>query len=53
MTDNPPIKIYVNSIENRIKLEIRTGSYLEILILETMKLLGSAKSKIIKDENGE
>ena len=33
--------------------KIKTGYYLELLTLETMKLLGSTKSKITKDENGE
>ena len=30
-----------------------TGCYLELLNLETIKLLGSFKSKITKDKNGE
>ena len=33
--------------------KIKTGYYLELLTSETMKLLGSTKNKIIKDENGE
>ena len=45
--------IYVNKIENRITLKIKTGSYIQILTLETMKLLGSTKSKITKEENFE
>ena len=45
--------IYVNKIENRITFKIKTGYYLELLTPETMKLLGSTKSKITKDENGE
>ena len=45
--------IYVNKIENRITFKIKTGYYLEILMLETMKLLGSTKSKITKGENSE
>ena len=45
--------IYVNNIENRIKFEIKRGYYLQLLISETMKLLGSTKSKIAKDKNGE
>ena len=52
-TDNPLIRIYVNKIENRITLKIKVGYYLELLILETIKLLGSTKSKITKDENYE
>ena len=53
VTDNPSIMICVNKIENRITLKIKTGYYLEILMPETMKLLGNTKSMIIKDENGE
>ena len=51
--DNPPIRIYVNRIENRITFKIKSGCYLELLTSETMKLLGSAESKITKDKNGE
>ena len=53
ITDNPSIKIYVNKIENRITFKIKTGYYVELLTPKTMILLGSAKHKIIKDENGE
>ena len=52
-TDNPPIRIYVNKIENRIIFKIKTGFYLELLTSETMKFLGNTKNKITKDENGE
>ena len=51
--DNPSIRIYVNKIKNRITCKIKNGYYLELLTPETMKLLGSAESKISKDENGE
>ena len=51
--DNPSIRIYINKIENRITFRIKTGYYLELLTPETMKLLGSTKSKITKNENGE
>ena len=51
--DNPSIKIYVNKIENRVTFKIKNGYCLEILTLETMKLLGSTESKISKDKNGE
>ena len=33
--------------------ETKTGYYLELLTPETMKLLGSTKSKTTKNENGE
>ena len=53
MTDNPPVRTYVNKIENRITFRIKTGYYLQLLTPETMKLIGSTKSKMTKDENGE
>ena len=37
-------------MENRITFKIKTGYYLELLLPETMKLLGSFKSKIVKDK---
>ena len=40
-------------MENRIMFKMKTEYYLEILTPETMKLLGSTKSKITKDKNGE
>ena len=46
--DYPPIRIYVNRIENRITFKIKSGYYLELLTPETMKLLGSAENKITK-----
>ena len=45
--------IYVNKIETRITIKRKRRCYLEILMLETMKWLGSSKSKITKDENGK
>ena len=51
--DNPSIRIYLNTIENRITFEIKNGYYFELLTPETMKLLGSTESKITKDKNGE
>ena len=53
VTDNRSVMIYVNEIENRINFKIKTGYYLELLMPETMKLLGSTKSNITKDKNGE
>ena len=49
-TDNPSIKTYINKIEIRITFKIKTGHCLKFLTPETMKLLGSTKSKITKDE---
>ena len=39
--------------ENRFRLKIKTGYYLELLTPETMKWLGSTENKITKDRNGE
>ena len=50
--DDLLIRIYVNKIENRITLKIKTG-YLELLKPETMKLRGSTENKITKDKNDE
>ena len=47
------MKIYVNKVENRITFKIKTGYYLELLTPETKNLIGSSKSKITKDKNGE
>ena len=33
------MRIYVNKTENRTTFKIKTGYYLEILTVETMKLL--------------
>ena len=52
-TNNHSITIYINKIGNTIMLKIKTGYYLKLLIPETMKLLGSTKSKKTKDKNGE
>ena len=51
--DNPSVRMYINRIENRITFKIKNGYYLELLTPETMKLLGSTKSKITKDKNVE
>ena len=52
-TDNPSIRIYVNKTENIITFKIKTRYYLELLTPETVKLLGSTKTKISKDEKGK
>ena len=53
VVDNPPMRIYVNKIENRITFKIETGYYLELITPETIKLLESIKHMIAKDDNGE
>ena len=49
LTENPSIQIYPNKIKHRTVFKIKTGYKLELLSLETMKLLGSTK----KDKNAE
>ena len=49
----PSVQIYVNKIENRVTFKIKDGYALELLTLETMKLLGSTENKITKDKNGK
>ena len=48
MTENPPIQIYPNKIQKRIVFKIKTGYKLELLTPETMRLLGSTKTMLIK-----
>ena len=52
-TDKPSVLIYVNKIENRVTFKTKDGYTLELLTLETMKLLGSSENKKTKDKNGE
>ena len=47
LAENPPIQTYSNKIKNRIVFRIKTGYKLELLSLETMNLLGSAKKKTL------
>ena len=53
LTDNSPTKIYSNKIKTRIVFKIKNGYKLELLTPETMKLLGSTKNIVDKDENSE
>ena len=53
MIDNPLIKTYVNKIENRITLKIKTWYYHKLLTSETMKLLISKDKKCEKVPNLE
>ena len=45
LTDNSPIKVYINIIENRITFKIKSEYYLEFLTSETMKSLWSAEKR--------
>ena len=51
LTDNSPITPNENKIENRLTFKIRRGYYWNLLT--PVKLFGSTKNKITKDENGE
>ena len=53
MTDNPPVRIYVHKLENRIPFRIKEKYYLKCLTPETLKLFGSTKRKITKNENSQ
>ena len=52
-TDKPSVQIYVNKIENRVTFKMKDRYSLELLMSETMKLLGSTENEITKDKNGE
>ena len=43
VTGNPPMRIYINKLENTIRLKIKSGYYLELLKSKTLKLIGSLK----------
>ena len=53
LTENLPVQFYPHKIKNRIVFKIKTGSKLELLTPETMKLLGSTTKVVDKDKNGE
>ena len=53
LTENPPVHIYPNKIKNRIIFKIKTGYKLELLTLETMKLLRSTIKDIDKNKKGK
>ena len=53
LSENLSIQFYPNKIKNRIIFKTKTAYKLELLTPETMKLLGSTKKVVDKDENGE
>ena len=53
LAENPPMQTCPNKIKNRIVFKIKTGYKLELLSLETVKLLGSTKKDVDKDKDGE
>ena len=52
LTENAPVYIYTNKIKNRIVFK-KPGYKLELLSLETMKLLGTTKEDVDQDKDGE
>ena len=42
IADNPPVQIYVNKVKNTIIFKIKAGYKIELLLPETMKLLGKS-----------
>ena len=53
LTENQSHQIYPNKIKNRIVFKIKTDYKLEVLTLETMRLLGSTKKYVDPDKNSE
>ena len=51
--DNPIIRIHINKIKNRIIYQTDIRYYLELLMPETMKLLGNIGIKITRDKHHE
>ena len=51
--ENASILIYANTINNRIVFKIKSGYKLELLLKETMKLLGSTTDIIDSGKNSE
>ena len=51
--ENAPILIYANTINNRIVFKIKSGYKLELLLKETMRLLGSTLSIVDADKKSE
>ena len=48
--DSPPIKTSINKFQNIFSFKIKLGYYDEILMPETMTLLGSTKIRIATDK---
>ena len=53
IADNPPVKIYLNKIRNKIVFKIKTGFKLELLSEETMQVLGSSRKDTDQNKDGE
>ena len=53
ITNVSPVLIYVNEMNNRIVFKIKSGYKLELLLKETMKLLGSSTDTIDGEKNSK
>ena len=53
VTDNSPIRTYMNKNINRILFQAKKGYCLKLLTQETTKLLGSTNSIINENEKGK
>ena len=53
LNENPPIKIYPNTVKNIIVFIIKTGYKLELLTPETMNFLESTKKVVDQDKDDE
>ena len=53
LSRNPPIRIYINRINNSLVFKIKDGYKLELQTPETVKLFGSIKELIDKTKNRE
>ena len=53
LIENPTVQIYPKKIKNRIVFEIQALYKLELLTLETMRLLRSTKKDVYKDKDGD
>ena len=53
VADNPPTKICLNKVKNRVTVTINTRYYTKLLMPKMKKLLRSTENKLTKDENGE
>ena len=53
LAENPLVQIYPNKIKNRVVFKVKAGYKLELLSLESMKLLGSTKKDIDQNKDRE
>ena len=51
LSTNPPIHIYINTINNRLVVKIKDGYKLNLQPPETIKSFGSTKKLINKTKN--